>query len=29
MIHHWYQAYAEHYDQGFTAEPDYIDIDEK
>jgi len=28
-IHHWYQAYAEHHDQGFTAEPDHIAIDEK
>ncbi len=28
-IQHWYQAYADHYDQGFTAEPDRIAIDEK
>lgn len=28
-IHHWYQAYADHYDQEFTAEPDRIAVDEK
>jgi len=28
-IHYWYQAYAEHYDQDFTAEPDCIAVDEK
>ncbi len=28
-IHHWYQAYAEHYDQDFSAEPDRIAVDEK
>ena len=28
-IHHWYQSYAEHYDQDFTADPDRIAVDEK
>jgi putative transposase len=28
-IHHWYQAYADHYDQDFTAEPDRVAVDEK
>ena len=28
-IHHWYQAYADHYDQDFTAEPERIAVDEK
>ena len=27
-IHHWYQAYAEYYNQDFTAEPDRIAVDE-
>ena len=27
-IHHWYQAYAEHYDQDFTAEPERVAVDE-
>ncbi len=28
-IHHWYQSYADHYDQDFTADPDRIAADEK
>lgn len=28
-IHHCYQAYAEHYIQDFTAEPDRVAVDEK
>ena len=28
-IHHWYQAYADHYEQDFTAEPDRVAVDEK
>ncbi|EMA47319.1 transposase [Halococcus morrhuae DSM 1307] len=28
-IHHWYQSFAEHYDQNFTAEPDRVAVDEK
>ena len=28
-IHHWYQSFAEHYDQDFTADPDRIAVDEK
>jgi hypothetical protein len=28
-IHHWYQSYADHYDQDFTADPDRIAVDEK
>ena len=28
-IHHWYQSYAEHYDQDFTADPDRIAVNEK
>ena len=28
-IHHWYQSYAEHYDQDFIAEPDRVAVDEK
>ena len=28
-IQHWYQAYADHYDQDFTAEPDRVAVDEK
>ena len=28
-IQHWYQSYADHYDQDFTAEPDRIAVDEK
>jgi putative transposase len=28
-IQHWYQAYAEHYDQDFTVEPDRVAADEK
>ncbi|WP_273837378.1 DDE-type integrase/transposase/recombinase [Halococcus sp. PRR34] len=28
-IHHWYQSYADHYDQDLTAEPDRVAIDEK
>ena len=27
-IHHWYQSYAEHYEQDFTVEPDRIAVDE-
>lgn len=28
-IQHWYQSYAEYYDQDFTAEPDRVAVDEK
>ena len=28
-IHHWYQSYAEHYEQDFTTDPDRIAVDEK
>ena len=28
-IHHWYQSYAEYYDQSFTVEPDRVAVDEK
>ena len=28
-IQHWYQSYADHYHQDFTAEPDRIAVDEK
>ena len=28
-IQHWYQAYADHYDQDFTAKPDRVAVDEK
>ena len=28
-IQHWYQSYAEYYDQEFTADPDRIAVDEK
>jgi hypothetical protein len=28
-IHHWYQSYADHYDQDFTADLDRIAVDEK
>ena len=28
-IHHWYQSYAEHYEQDFTVEPDRVAVDEK
>ena len=28
-IHHWYQSFAEHYDQDFTTDPDRIAVDEK
>jgi len=28
-IHHWYQSYADHYDQDFTADPDRVAVDEK
>ena len=28
-IHHWYQSFAEHYGQDFTAEPDRVAVDEK
>ena len=28
-IHHWYQSYADYYDQNFTTDPDRIAIDEK
>ena len=28
-IHHWYQSYADYYDQNFTADPDRIAVDEK
>jgi len=28
-IQHWYQSYAEHYDQNFTADPDRVAVDEK
>lgn len=28
-IHHWYQAYADHYDQDFSAEPDRVAVNEK
>ena len=28
-IHHWYQSYADHYDQDFTVEPDRVAVDEK
>ncbi len=28
-IQNWYQSYAEHYDQDFTAEPDRVAVDEK
>ena len=28
-IHHWYQSFAQHYEQDFTAEPDRVAVDEK
>ena len=28
-IHHWYQSFAEHYDQDFTTEPERVAVDEK
>jgi len=28
-IHYWYQSYADHYDQDFTADLDRIAVDEK
>ena len=28
-IHHWYQSFAEHHDQDFTAELDRVAVDEK
>jgi putative transposase len=28
-IHHWYQSYAEHYEQEFTVEPERVAVDEK
>ena len=28
-IQHWYQAYADYYEQDFTAEPDRVAVDEK
>jgi len=28
-IHHWYQSFAEYYEQDFTADPDRIAVDEK
>ncbi|MEF8882540.1 MAG: DDE-type integrase/transposase/recombinase [Halapricum sp.] len=28
-IHHWYQSYADHYDQDFTADPERVAVDEK
>lgn len=28
-IRHWYQAYADHYDQDFTVDPDRVAVDEK
>jgi putative transposase len=28
-IHHWYQAYVDHYERDFTAEPDRVAVDEK
>jgi putative transposase len=28
-IQHWYQAYADHYQQDFTAEPERVAVDEK
>ena len=28
-IRHWYQSYADHYGQDFTADPDRIAVDEK
>lgn len=28
-IQHWYQSYADHYEQDFTAEPDRVAVDEK
>ena len=28
-IHHWYPAYADHYEQDFTVEPDRVAVDEK
>ncbi len=28
-IQHWYQAYADYYEQDFTAEPDRVVVDEK
>ena len=28
-IHRWYHAYAEHYEQDFTVEPDWVAVDEK
>jgi len=28
-IQHWYQAYADYYEQEFTAEPDRVAVDEK
>jgi putative transposase len=28
-IQNWYQSYAKHYDQDFTAEPDRVAVDEK
>ena len=27
--HHWYQSFAEYYEQDFTADPDRIAVDEK
>ena len=28
-IHHWYQSYAEHYEQSFMTQPDRIAVEEK
>ena len=28
-IQHWYQAYADHYEQDFTANPERVAVDEK
>jgi putative transposase len=28
-IHHWYQSYADTYEQNFTVEPDRVAVDEK
>jgi putative transposase len=29
IVNHWYQAYTDHYEQDFTAEPDRIAVDGK
>jgi putative transposase len=28
-IHHWYQSYADHYEQEFTVQPERVAVDEK